>query len=142
MQVKEIMTHGVEYARLGDNIADVAERMRELDIGSLPVCGDNQLPVGMITDRDITVRATAAGCDPKSTPVNYVMTPTIICCYDDEEVEDAAQLMKQSQIRRVPVLDHQNHLVGILALGDLAEVKEARPLAEEALEAISAPSEA
>src|SRR5262249_58175531 len=100
-----------------DNIATVAAKMREMDVGALPVCGDDDRLAGMVTDRDITVRATAGCCDPSGTLVRDVMTPTIIYCFEDQDVEEAAQLMEQNQIRRLAGLDREKSVVGIVSRG-------------------------
>src|SRR5947207_1049091 len=105
MQVNEVMTHGVECARPGDSIAVAAQRMKDLDVGALPVCGDDDRLKGVITDRDIAVRATAECCDPGGTCVRDVMTPNIIYVFDDQDVDEAARLMEQNQIRRLMVLN-------------------------------------
>jgi CBS domain-containing protein len=138
MLVKEIMTEGVACARPGDSIALTAERMRDLNVGSLPVCGENRL-IGMITDRDITIRGTAEGCSPDQITVNDCMTPDITWCFDDDDIRQAAHLMEENQIRRLAVLDHNKRLVGILSLGDLA-VKADGGLSGEALECVSEPA--
>src|SRR5262249_49695056 len=130
---------GVECAQPTDPIARAAERMRELNVGALPVCGEHDELVGMITDRDITVRATAGACDPRSTCVSEGMTPHIVTCFHDEGVEGAARLMKDNQIRRLVVLNRNKRLVGILSLGDLA-VEGDEHLAAGALERISEPA--
>src|SRR6185436_2326340 len=96
-----------------------ARRMEELNIGPLPVCEGNRV-VGILTDRDITVRATAAGCDPKTTMVSDVMSHDIIRCYEDDDVKAAGRLMKERQVRRLLVMNRANDLVGIVSLGDLA----------------------
>jgi CBS domain-containing protein len=120
MLVKEIMTHNVEVVSPGDTLEQAAKRMEELNVGPLPVCEGNRL-VGVLTDRDITVRATAAGCDPKSTLVCDVMSQeNLVCCFEDQDVQDVARLMKEKQVRRIPVMSRANHLVGIVSLGDLA----------------------
>src|SRR5215468_7766395 len=105
MQLKEIMTPGVEVISPEATIQEAAEKMRHLDIGPLPVCDGERL-VGMLTDRDITVRAVAAGRDPLTTQVHEVMTPDVVYGFDDQDVQDAARLMEQYQIRRLPVLNH------------------------------------
>lgn len=138
MLVKEVMTEGVACARPADSIALAAERMRDLNVGALPVCGEDRL-VGIITDRDITVRAIAEGCSPDQITVNDCMTPEITWCFDDEDVSDAACLMEDQQIRRLAVLDHDKRLVGMLSLGDLA-VKADGQLSSEALERVSEPA--
>jgi len=120
MQVSEVMTRGVECARPADSIARAAEKMRELNVGALPVCGDNDRLVGMLTDHDITVRATAGCCEPSGTVVQDVMTPNIIYCLEDQDVDEAARLMEKNQVRRLAVLNRDKRLVGIVSLGDLA----------------------
>lgn len=140
MQVKEVMTAGVECAHSYDPIAGAAQRMRDLNVGSLPVCGEEDKLVGMLTDRDITVRATAAACDPCGTMVRDVMTPDIITCFEDEDVRHAAEIMEERQIRRLPVLDANKRLVGMLSLGDLAVKTADERLSGEALERVSQPA--
>jgi CBS domain-containing protein len=140
MQIKFTMSEGVECARPGDTIAHAAERMRDLNVGALPVCGGNDKLVGMITDRDITIRATADGCDAESTCVGDVMSPRIAYCFDDQNVQDAARLMEEKQIRRLVVLNRDKRLVGILSLGDLAVRNADDRLSGEALERISEPA--
>jgi len=112
--------------------------MRHLDIGPLPVCDGERL-VGMLTDRDITVRAVAAGRDPLSTLVRDVMTPDVVYGFEDQEVEDGARLMEQYQIRRLPGLNRSKQLVGMVALGDLAVHARTQPVAAEVLEQVSEP---
>jgi CBS domain-containing protein len=111
MKISDVMTTGVECLRPADSITRAADRMRELDVGSLPVCGDEDKLVGMITDRDITIRATASACDANATPVRDVMTPNIVYCFEDQNVEDAAKLMEEKQIRRLVVLNRNKRLV-------------------------------
>ena len=103
MQLKDIMTPGVEVIASEASIYEAAEKMSHRDIGPLPVCEGERL-VGMLTDRDITVRAVAAGRDPRMTHVRDIMTPDVVYGFEDQEVEDAARLMEQYQIRRLPVL--------------------------------------
>src|SRR5437660_7559061 len=105
MQVKVVMTKGVLCARPGDSIAAAAQRVKDLDVGALPVCGDNDRLVGMITDRDITVRATAGANEPRRTTVQDVMTPDIVYVFEDQDVTEAAGLMEKHQIRRLVVLN-------------------------------------
>jgi CBS domain-containing protein len=141
MQVKDLMTANVECAGLRDTIASVAAKMRELDVGAMPVCGDDNRLAGMITDRDITVRATAGARDPSNTLVADVMSPNVIFCYEDQDVTEAARLMHEHQIRRLVVLDRNKRLVGIVSLGDLAVETDDEELAGETLEGISEPAE-
>jgi CBS domain-containing protein len=114
--------------------------MAALDVGPLPVCKGDEL-IGMLTDRDITVRAVAEGLDPKTTKVYEVMTPEIIFTYEDEDTGLAAQLMTEHQIRRLVVLNRNKRLVGIVSLGDLAVHTGDVQQAGETLEAVSEPSE-
>jgi CBS domain-containing protein len=133
------MTPGVECARPTDSVAHAAERMRQLNVGSLPVC-DNDRLVGMITDRDITVRATASCCAPEATCVRDVMTPEVIYCFDDQDVSEAARLMEERQVRRIVVLNRDKRLVGVVSLGDLAVKTGDEELSGEALEQVSEPA--
>src|SRR5438034_580010 len=104
MQVKDIMTRGVQCTRPSASIQEAARNMRELDVGLLPVCGDNDRLAGMISDRDIAIRAVAAGQDPKNTQVQDVMTPDVTYVFEDQDVIEAAQRMEENQIRRLVVL--------------------------------------
>jgi CBS domain-containing protein len=138
MQLKEVMTPGVEVISPEASIREAAEKMRHLDIGPLPVCDGDRL-VGMLTDRDITIRAVADGRDPVTTPVREVMTSDIVYGFDDQDIQDATRLMEQYQIRRLPVLNRNKRLVGIVSLGDLAVHPGNQPLASEVLEQVSEP---
>src|SRR6266446_6041572 len=130
MQLKEVMTPGVDVISPEATIREAAEKMRHLDIGPLPVCDGDRL-VGMLTDRDITVRAVAEGRNPVSTRVREVMTPDVVYGFDDQDVQDAARLMEQYQIRRLPVLNRNKQLVGMVALGDLAVHPVTQPVTAE-----------
>jgi CBS domain-containing protein len=137
MQLSQILTHDVETIPPTASIRDAARRMKELDVGALPVCDGSRL-LGMITDRDIAVRAVADGREPERTAVTEAMTPEVIFCYEDEDVRQAADLMEQKQIRRLPVMSRDKKLVGIVSLGDLALQGNDR-LSGEALQQISQP---
>ena len=139
MRLKEIMTPDVEVVSPGDTLEDAARKMAELDVGPLPVCEGRRV-VGMLTDRDITVRATAAGCDPKATLICDAMTQDIICCYEDQDVREAARLMGEKQIRRLPILNRANELVGIVSLGDLATGAGDQVQPSEVLKKVSEPT--
>lgn len=119
MLISEIMTKQVEFVRPEETLREAALKMRDSGVGPLPVC-ENQGVLGMLTDRDITVRAVAEGLDPRTTRVRDVMSGELICCYEDQEAEVAAHLMRSQQIRRVLVLDRDKRLVGIVSLSDLA----------------------
>ena len=135
MQLKDIMRTDVEIVRPDASIQEAAEKMRSLDVGALPVCGGSRLS-GMITDRDITVRATAAGRDPKTTLVSDCLSSELVYGFEDQDVEEAQALMQQKQIRRLPVLSRDKQLVGIVALADLA-TKVSAAKAGKATQAIS-----
>ena len=139
MQVKEIMTRDVECIPPDTTLQEAARRMRDLDVGPLPICEGDRL-TGILTDRDITIRAVAEGRDPKSTTVREVMSPDVFYCFEDQEVAEAARLMKDQQIRRVLILDRQKRLVGIVSLGDLAIEAGDDKLSGSTLEAISEPA--
>jgi CBS domain-containing protein len=123
------------------SLYEAAEKMSPRDTGPLPVCGGERL-VGMLTDRDITVRAVAAGRDPRTTHVRDIMTPDVVYGFEDQDIQDAARLMEQYQIRRLPVLNRHKHLVGMVALGDLAVHATTQPMTAEVLEQVSEPGKA
>lgn len=139
MQLREIMTPEVERLHKDENLQKAAQRMKALDVGMMPIYDGDRL-VGMLTDRDITVRATAEGCDPAQTPVRQVMTPEVVYCFEDQPVEEAARIMEEKQIRRLIVLNRDKRLVGVVSLGDLATHTGAKRAAGEALEEISQPA--
>jgi CBS domain-containing protein len=138
MQVKDVMTRGAEVVHPDATLQEAANKMKSLDIGPLPVC-DGDKVIGMLTDRDITVRATAEGLDPKQTRVREVMSKELITCLEDQDVKEAAELMQSKQIRRVPILNKDKRLVGMLSLGDLAHRTQDSKLAEKTLEEVSTP---
>jgi len=138
MRLRDIMTRDVEVVSPQDTIRDAARIMKARNVGSVPVCDGNRLH-GIITDRDIAVRAVAEGRDASATLVGDVMTPDIIYGREDQDVGDAARVMEQQQIRRLIVLNQKEEFVGIVSLGDLATDSGDRALAGEALEAISQP---
>src|SRR5262249_30429389 len=100
MRVSEVMTKGAECTHPDATVREAAIRMQTLDVGSLPVCENDRL-IGMVTDRDMTVRTTAAGADPNDARVRDAMTPQIHFCFEDQDIADAARLMKEKQIRRL-----------------------------------------
>jgi CBS domain-containing protein len=138
MLVKDIMTANVAAVTPGDTLDEAARIMDELDVGPLPVCEGRRV-VGLLTDRDITVRATAAGCDPKTTLVSDVMSQELVSCHGDQDVGEAARLMKDRQIRRLLVLDRAGDLVGIVSLGDLATEAGDQGQPGQVLEKVSQP---
>lgn len=137
MKVREIMSPDVRIASPKDTLQQAAQMMEEIDCGGLPV-GDGDHLVGMVTDRDITLRAVARGKAPDRCTVEEVMSPDIKYIYEDETLEDASRNMSELQIRRLPVLNRKKRLVGILSLGDLA--LNAKDNAGKALKDVSAPA--
>jgi|SRR5215469_1008743 len=137
MRISEAMTRDVKIISPEDSIEKAADMMRECGCGALPV-GKNDRLIGVITDRDIVVRAVAFGKQPKNCVVRDVMTPGIKYVFEDESPESAADSMSRLRIRRLPVLNHQKRLVGIVTLGDLA-VRHEGSAATVALRRISQP---
>ncbi len=138
-RINEIMTRDVMTVSPQETIRRAAQMMDELNVGAIPVC-DGQKLVGMITDRDITVRAIAAGSAPESTSVGDIMSTDVRWCYDDQQVDEVMEQMQDVQIRRIPVMDHTTQvMVGIVSLGDLATKHSAE--VDRTLEKISTPSE-
>jgi CBS domain-containing protein len=135
--ISEVMTRVVETIAPEASVQDAARLMSELNVGALPVCDGDAL-VGMITDRDITMRATASGRAPQSTAVAEVMTAALSCCSEQDSVDAVLKKMGDEQIRRIPVVDARQHLVGIVTLGDLATRQSEST--EDALSEISQPS--
>ena len=119
MKVREAMTSDVCLVDPDRSICEAAQMMAEQDIGALPV-GENDRLVGMVTDRDIAVRAVAQGLGP-DTKIRDVMSKEVLYCFDEEELEDAAQNMGNLKVRRLPVLNRDKRLVGIISIGDLAQ---------------------
>jgi CBS domain-containing protein len=118
MQVRKAMSTDVKVASPAQSIRDAARVMAEIDAGVLPV-GENDRLVGMITDRDIAVRAVAEGKGP-STPVCEVMSAEVKYCFEHEDLKEVAKNMADIKVRRLPVLNDQKRIVGILSLGDMA----------------------
>lgn len=126
MQLKDVMTKDVEVIEADATLADAARVMRDEDIGVLPVL-DGQKLIGMITDRDIVIRAVAEGMDPASTLAAEFVTRDVVYGFEDQEIEEAAEIMGKKQIRRLIVLNHEERVVGIVSLGDLAANQASQP---------------
>lgn len=139
MQVSEAMTRDVVSVTPHVTITEAARTMKRLDVGPLPVCEGDQL-LGLVTDRDITVRATAEGRDPMQTPVSDVMTAEVVCCLDTDDIRDAAKLMQKNQLRRLLVVNANGKLVGIVSQADLILKTGDEKLAGETLEKVSEPN--
>jgi CBS domain-containing protein len=134
--IAEVMTTDVEVVRPEETLRDAARAMADLDVGSLPVC-DGRRMIGMVTDRDITIRGVAEGKGPDA-PVRDVMTDDVVWCTDTDSVDEVLQQMSDAQVRRIPVVDRDRQLVGIVALGDIA--LEEDDDVDETLRDISMPS--
>jgi CBS domain-containing protein len=139
MKVKEVMTRGVEVVHSHAGLPEAAALMRRLDVGSLPVVKDGRL-TGILTDRDIAVRAVADNLDMSTTLVDDVMSKQVHSVKEEDDLDSAARLMADRQIRRVPVLGKNGQLSGILSMADLA-VRSREPIAaQRALEGVSQPA--
>jgi len=139
MLVKEVMTPQVQFVRSDDTIQQAAARMKELNIGAIPVIAGNEA-VGMVTDRDIVLRSVAQGLDPEKHKILEVVSEGIISCNEDNEVKTAAGLMEEHQIRRLLVKDNAGKETGIVSLGDLA-VNTEQQMSGEVLKKVSEPCE-
>ncbi|WP_313031718.1 CBS domain-containing protein [Massilia alkalitolerans] len=137
--IREVMTPDVQTISPQETVQRAAQMMDELNVGAIPVCDGDRL-VGMITDRDITVRSVAAGQSPDQTFVGDVMSTDVRTCYSNQELDEVMDTMSDVQIRRVPVIDENSRqLVGIVSLGDIAT--KSAGMVEGALDEISSPSE-
>jgi len=136
MKVSEVMTRDVQTVRPDQPVQDAASFMLSTDAGSIPVTDGDRL-IGMITDRDIAVRGVAKGYGPE-TPVRELMTGDIICARVDDNVEEAATKMSEARVRRLPVIDSEDKLCGIVSLGDLSRETDDET-ATQALEGVSQP---
>jgi len=140
VRIGDIMTRRPRTVNPNATVADAAAMMRRLNVGSLPVCDGSRL-VGMVTDRDITIRSSAEGRDPHLTPVRDVMTSGVAWATEDDPVEAAAKIMRDHRIRRLPIVDDHHSLVGVISLGDLAVDVDDTELSGDTLERISEPSD-
>jgi CBS domain-containing protein len=139
MQIRDIMTQSPETIRADSTVQQAAEKMRNFDIGFLPVM-DEDMIVGVITDRDIVVRCIALGQDANAVAVSDVMTSAAIHCTDDQDIEEALTIMEENQIRRLVVLDENRQPVGVVSLGDIAAHADDLSLCGKALQQISEPA--
>ena len=133
-QVSDVMTRGVRALSPKDTVVMAAQAMQELDVGAIPVCNQERL-VGIVTDRDLVVRGVAQKRLDGDTPIDDVMSRTPLWCFEDQPVDDVVAYMRKAKVRRVPVIDRENRLVGMVSLGDLA-VKGDEELAGSALRSI------
>ncbi len=119
MKVKDAMHKGVEWVEPTMSLVEIAAKMLSSDIGAIPI-GENDRLIGMVTDRDIVIRGVAKGAAISGLTARDVMTKGIVYCRDDEELDDALRIMEQKKLRRLPVLDENKRMVGMLSLGDLS----------------------
>jgi CBS domain-containing protein len=136
MKIKEVMTHDVSFVTPETPLAEVARRMRDEDIGALPVV-ENDRMIGMVTDRDIVVRCVAAG-NANDATARTAMSPKVLYCYDDQSVNEILMNMGEQQVRRMPVVNRDKRLVGVVSIGDLSQ--SAQKKAGESLKDISQPT--
>jgi CBS domain-containing protein len=138
MQIQDVMTADVSFVRPDTSILEIARKMRDGDIGSTPVVENDRL-VGMVTDRDIVVRVIAEGGDVRIKTARDAMSPGVLYCFGDQSIESVLENMGDQQIRRLPVIDRDKRLIGVVSLGDLA-LSGRRKAAGDALQEISQPS--
>lgn len=141
MQVQELMTKNIKVIDSTATLLEAAEMMRDENIGALPVA-DAGRPIGMLTDRDIVVRALADYKDPAQTPVRDVITPRLSTVFADTDISEAAALMAREQVRRLLVIDHDQIPVGILSLGDIGRSEALSDASATALHGVSEPTHA
>ena len=138
MLVKDIMTNSIVSLNSEDSVERAAQMMKQFDVGSIPICSEEKL-VGMITDRDIALRTVASSASGNNQKISEVMTSNPVTGTPDMDVHDAAKIMSEQQIRRLPIVQN-NHLVGIVSLGDISVEPTLQDNAEEALKNISEPA--
>ena len=136
MKVKDMMHKGAEFVAPNAKLQAIAKKMRDHDIGAIPVCEDGR-PIGMVTDRDIAIRGLADGKDISALEARDVMTRDVIFCRETEDAEDALRIMENNKVRRLPVLDDADKLVGMVSLGDISHAL-SRELTGEVTKAVSA----
>lgn len=119
-KIKDVMSTNFKYMAPDSPISQVAQQMSDLDCGFMPLA-ENDKMVGMITDRDITIRAVAQGKNPQETKARDIMSPKTYYCYDDQDIEEVCNNMGEIQVRRLPVVNRDKRLVGIVSMGDLAQ---------------------
>jgi predicted transcriptional regulator len=136
MQVKDVMHKNVTWVSPATSISEIANRMRDEDIGAIPV-GENDRLIGMVTDRDLACRGLTDGHDVGKLTARDVMSKPIFYCHSDDQLQKAAEIMESKNIRRLPVINEQKRMVGMISLGDLAS-KASRRLSAQVLSAVSA----
>jgi CBS domain-containing protein len=135
MKIKDVMTHDVSFVTPDAPIVQIAQRMRDEDIGAIPVTENDRI-IGMVTDRDIVVRGIASGSMETAT-ARSVMSPRVLYCYEDQSVNEILENMGEQQVRRMPVVNRDKRLVGVVSIGDLSQASQRK--AGESLKEISQP---
>lgn len=138
-QVSQVMSREVRTLAPNETVMKAAQAMQELDVGVIPVCDGRKL-VGMVTDRDIVLRGVAKGCVVDKTQLKEVMSTDTQWCFEDQSIDEVSSKMRDAQIRRLPVIDHDKQLVGMLSLGDIAVRTHDEAETGETLEEISKPN--
>lgn len=138
-QIKDVMTPDVVTLSPTSKATQAAEAMKSLNVGAIPICDGKRL-LGMVTDRDLVVRVMAEHRNPETEMIRSIMTTDVDYCYEDQTVEEAAQVMQDRQVRRMPIINHDKELVGIVSLGDVAMKGTDQSTTAEALEQISQPA--
>jgi len=123
MKIREIMTSNVECLGPESGLTDIAQQMKSLDVGFIPVCENDRL-VGTVTDRDIVIRAVAGGMDIHATKAREIMSREIIYAFDEDDVKTVAEKMRDKDVRRILILDKSKRLVGVVSIGDISKVEE------------------
>jgi CBS domain-containing protein len=123
-KISEVMTRNVVTLAPDDTLLTAAQQMKDRDIGSMPVCKWDGTVLGTITDRDITIRAIAEGMDPAQTRVDSIMTRNVVCAQEDQDLDEAVELMERYKVRRIPVVDQERHLRGLLTIGKVARTED------------------
>jgi CBS domain-containing protein len=136
--IRDVMTRDVECARQDMTMQAIAKLMKDKNLGSLPVCEDRKV-IGMITDRDVTIRGVAEGRDPGSTEVADLMSREVVCVKEDARLADAEKLMHDRQLRRLPVINEQGELVGYLSMAKIARTESPEQIGK-VMKGVSQPS--
>lgn len=136
MKIKDMMHKGAEYVAPSATLQQVAKKMKDFDVGAIPVCEGGK-PIGIVTDRDITIRVLANGKAVSKLTAKDVMSKNVVHCRDTEEAEDAIRIMEKNQVRRLPVLNEAQKLVGMVSLGDISHAL-SQDLTGEVTKAVSA----
>jgi CBS domain-containing protein len=137
MQIKDIMTKGLEVISSDSNLTEIAKKMRSFGCGAMPVFESNKI-IGIVTDRDIVVRAIADGKDPSQTSAKDIMSVQPCCCFEDDSIEEAVKMMENKKVKRILVKNPDGNPIGIISLGDIAAKSHLLELSGQAMEVIAA----